>query len=179
MRPSAIKSSRAKDSLWVWKEIWIAFVGDGSAWAIVSMHIATSGQSWQLLLFCPSGQHGMASEIAAISVISAAIRVAAAGVTSGAATSPTITKTVSKRPMSRRRFMAHHHTWLGAWEAPSFHIVARWRRDPKAPKAQAVNLRTSISACRFSADKLHEGLPTGRPEQDYVVFLWSSALHAW
>lgn len=129
MRPSAIKSSRAKDSLRVWKEIWIALVGDGSAWAIVSMHIATSGQSWQLLLFWPSGQHGMSPDIAVISA--AAGGFAAAGVTSGAATSPTITKTASKRPMSRRRFMAYHHTGLGAWEAPLLHIVARWRREPE------------------------------------------------
>jgi hypothetical protein len=28
--------------------------GDGSTWAIVNMHIATSGQSGQLLFFCPS-----------------------------------------------------------------------------------------------------------------------------
>ena len=118
MRPSAIKSSRAKDSLRIWKETWIPFVRDGSAWAMFSMHIATSGQSRQLLLFWPSGQHGMSPDIAVISVISAAAgRFAAAGVTSGAATSPTITKTASKRPMSRRRSMAHHHTGLGAWEA--------------------------------------------------------------
>jgi hypothetical protein len=50
MRPSAIKSTRENDSLRVWKVTWIAFVGNGSAGAIVIMHIATSGQSGQLLL---------------------------------------------------------------------------------------------------------------------------------
>jgi hypothetical protein len=45
MRPSAVKSTRAKESLRVWKETWIPFVGDGPTWAIVNMHIATSGQS--------------------------------------------------------------------------------------------------------------------------------------
>ena len=106
MRPSANKSTRAKNSLWVWKETRIPFVGDGSAGAIVSMHIATSGQSWQLLFFCPSGQHCMSPDIAAISLISPkASRLAADDVTSGAATSPAITKTASRRAMSRRRFI--------------------------------------------------------------------------
>src|SRR5438067_1986843 len=58
MRPSAIKSTRAKESLRVWKKTWIPFGGDGSTCAIVR-HIPTSGQSWQLLFFFPSGQHGM------------------------------------------------------------------------------------------------------------------------
>ena len=70
MRPSAIKSTSAKDSVRVRKETWIALVGDELARAIVSMHIATSGQSWQLLFFCPSGQHDMSPDIAAISLIS-------------------------------------------------------------------------------------------------------------
>src|SRR5712664_1449936 len=35
MRPSAIKSTSAKDSLRVWKETWIALVGDELARAIV------------------------------------------------------------------------------------------------------------------------------------------------
>ena len=92
----------------------------GSTWAIVNMHIATSGQSGQLLLFCPSGQHGMSPDMADISLISpTGSGLAAAGVTSGAATSPTITKTASRRPMSRRRFMAHHHTGGGTWEGSS------------------------------------------------------------
>src|ERR1700704_5167788 len=70
LRPSAIRSTRAKDSLRLWKVTWITLAEDGSACAIVSMHIATSGQSGQLLLFCSSGQHGMSPDIAAISVIS-------------------------------------------------------------------------------------------------------------
>jgi hypothetical protein len=73
--------------------------------------LSLSGQSWQLLLFCPSGQHCMSSDIAAILLISpTGIRFATTGDTSGATTSPTITKTASKRPMSRRRFMTYHHT---------------------------------------------------------------------
>src|SRR5882762_316855 len=84
------------------------------------MHIATSGQSGQLLFFCPSGQHGMSPDMADISLISpTGSGFAAAGVTSGAATSPTITKTASRRPMSRRRFMVHHHTRRGTWEGGS------------------------------------------------------------
>src|SRR5882672_10577718 len=101
MRPSAIKLTSAKDSVRVRKETWIALVGDGLARAIVSMHIASSGQSWQLLFFCPSGQHGMSPDIAAIPLISpTGRRFAATGDPSGAATKPTITRTASKRPMS-------------------------------------------------------------------------------
>src|SRR6267378_460771 len=100
MRPSAIKSTIAKDSVRVRRETWIALVGDGLARAIVSMHIATSGQSWQLLFFCPSGQHGMSPNKAAVALISpTGRRLAAAAVTSGAATEPTITETAAKRPM--------------------------------------------------------------------------------
>ncbi len=107
MSPSTIKSSRAEIRLRVGKGARIPLVNDGSACAIVSMHIATSGQSGQPLFFCPSGQHGISPDMADISVISATeIRFAAAGVTSGAATSPAITSIASKRPMSRRAFMA-------------------------------------------------------------------------
>src|SRR6266404_7533331 len=31
MRPSAIRSTSAKDGLWVWKEIWMPLAEDGSA----------------------------------------------------------------------------------------------------------------------------------------------------
>src|SRR5258708_39530682 len=126
MRPSAIKSTNAKDSVRVRKETWITPVRDGLARAIASMHIATSGQSWQLLFFCPSGQHGMSPDIAAISLISpTGRRFAAAGVTRGAATKPTITKTASKRPMRRRRFMTYHHTEWGTWEGCFLRMFAR------------------------------------------------------
>src|SRR6266478_3085103 len=90
------------------------------------MQVATSGQSWQFLSFSPSGQHGMSAGIVDISLISpTGGRLAAAGVTSGAATSPTITKTASRRQMSRRKFMAYHHTGRGTWEGRSFHMFAR------------------------------------------------------
>ena len=106
MRPSAIKSTRENDSLRVWKVTGIALVGNGSTGAIVIMHIATSGQSGQFLFFCPSGQQGMSPDMLDISLISATgSRFAAAGVTSGAATSPTMTKTASRRAISRRRFI--------------------------------------------------------------------------
>src|SRR6266850_1131884 len=140
MRPSAIKSTSAKDSVRVRKETWIALVGDELARAIVSMHIATSGQSWQLLFFCPSGQHGMSPDIADISLISpTGSGFAAAGVTSGAATSPTITKTASRRPMSRRRFMTHHHTGQGTWEGRSLHMFA----TPNTIRRKAVEISSS------------------------------------
>jgi hypothetical protein len=90
------------------------------------MHIATSGQSGQLLFFCPSGQHGISPGMADISFISpTGSDFAAAGATSGAATSPTITKTARRRPMSRRRFMSHHHTGPGTCEGPPLHMFAR------------------------------------------------------
>ena len=44
MRPSAIKSTSAKDSLQVWKEIWMPLAEEGSTCAIINMHIA-SGHS--------------------------------------------------------------------------------------------------------------------------------------
>src|SRR5258706_16379691 len=102
---------------------------------MVNMHIATSGQSGQLLFFSPSGQHGMSPDMADISLISpTGSGFAAAGVTSGAATSPTITRTASRRPMSRRRFMTYHHTGQGTWEGRSTSHV----RQPtsKTEKAQ-------------------------------------------
>src|SRR5260370_17719097 len=84
------------------------------------MHIATSGQSGQLLFFCPSGQHGVSPDIADISLISpTGSGFAGAGVTNGAATSPAITKTASRRPMSRRRFIDYHPTGRGTWEGRS------------------------------------------------------------
>jgi hypothetical protein len=126
IRPSAIKSTRENDGLWVWKVTCMAFVGTGSAGAIVIMHVATSGQSGQPLFFCPSGQQGMSPDIADISLVSATgSRFAAAGVTSGATTNPTITKTASRRPMSRRRFMSYHHTGWGTWEGCSLHMFAK------------------------------------------------------
>lgn len=178
MRPSAIESSRAKDSLRIWNEIWIPFVGDGSTWAMFSMHIATRGQSWQSLPFWPPAQHGMSLDIAGISVISTtAKRFAAAGVTSGAKTSPTITKTASKRPMSRRTSMAHHHMRLGTWEASLHHIVARWRRRSKVPEHERLTCAPRHSAGGVSSDELHEGLPPRRSENNNVVLLGCTALH--
>lgn len=154
MRPSAIKSSGGESGRLVWKETSTPSVGDGSACAMVSMHIAISGQSRQLLLFWPSGQQGIASDIAAISVISAtARRFAAAGVTSGAATSPTITKTATRRPMSRRRFITRYPTGPGTWEGPSLHMFAR---GVSLPKKGYRLTEESTSTRYFGTDKLHK-----------------------
>jgi len=54
------------------------------------MHIATSGQSEQSFLFCSSGQQGISADISVIETADSLL--AAAGVASGATTSPTIRK---------------------------------------------------------------------------------------
>jgi hypothetical protein len=144
------------------------------------MHIATSGQSGQFLFFCPSGQHGMSPDIAAMSLISLTdSRFAAAGDTSGATTSPAITKTASKRPMSRRRFMSQHHTAGATWEGRSFHIVARLQHEPeKRRKHKWLTCDTSASADTFRADKVHKRLPATRPEENNVIPLGCTSLHS-
>lgn len=72
-------------------------------------HIATIGQSWQVLLFCVSGQHGMSPDIDIMSLIPLPDSpIAAAGEASGAATSPAIIKIASKRPMRQRTFITYH-----------------------------------------------------------------------
>lgn len=71
------------------------------------MHIARSGQSWQSLLFCVSGQQGMSADIVDMSLIfDAGISFAAAGVASGETTSPMIAKTASNRLMNRQKSIA-------------------------------------------------------------------------
>jgi hypothetical protein len=108
----------------------------GSACAMVSVHIAINGQSWQSLLFCfseqqfmPSaktvGQQGISPDIAGISMAAAAAsRFAAPGVANGAATSPAIAMTASKRPMSRHKFIVYHYIRWRTWEGGLLHMSA-------------------------------------------------------
>jgi hypothetical protein len=122
----------------------------------------------------------MSPDIAAMSLISLTdSRFAAAGDTSGAATSPAITKTASKRPMSRRKFMSQHHTAGATWEGRSFHIVARLQYAPeKRRKHKWLTCDTSALADTFRADKVHKGLPPTRPEENNVIPLGCTSLHS-
>src|SRR5258708_26795426 len=146
---------------------------------MVSMHVATSGQSGQLLFFCPSGQHGMSPDMADISLISLkGSSFAAAGATSGAAASPTITKTASRRPMSRRRFMTHHHTGLEAWQAWSTsHACQDASKTEKPPNLMWLTVTQAASADLFRAQRAHKGLPTTGSEKNNVIGLRLTALH--
>jgi hypothetical protein len=85
----------------------------------------------------------MSPYMAAISLISPTdSRFAAAGVTSGAATSPTIAKTASIRPVSRRRFMTQHHTRLGTLEGASTSIIRQTAiRTRKSAESAMVEVR--------------------------------------
>lgn len=95
MRPSTAMSSGASRSRRALNETWMPPVWGTSAWATVSMHMATKGQSLQPSRDAP-GQQGMSLGITDMALmVAAANRSAAAGVISGAATSPTITKTES------------------------------------------------------------------------------------
>ena len=93
---------------------------DGPACKIFNMQIATSGQSWQSLLFCLSGQHGISaimSDPSAICIILAGNKCpAAAGVTSGAIVRPAVTRRASKSLNDCRTFMARHSHRRGARE---------------------------------------------------------------
>jgi hypothetical protein len=75
------------------------------------MQIAISGQSWQVLLFCLSGQHGMSaamSGMSAICIISAgmACSAATAGAASGAIVKPAVTRMASTSRNNRRTFIS-------------------------------------------------------------------------
>jgi hypothetical protein len=143
------------------------------------MHIATSGQSWQPLFFCPSGQQGMSPDMADMSLISAAAsRFAAAGVTSGAATSPTMTNIASKRPMSRRTFMTYHHIGRGILKAGTTSHVRNEQQKPQdSNQTHRVNSRSRPSSNTLRADKVHKWLPVALPEQHHFVPLRRAALH--
>src|SRR5579883_520152 len=118
----------------------------------------------------------MSPDIAVISVISAAAKsFAAAGVTSGAKTSPTTSETASKRPKSRRISIAHHHMRSGTWEGLSLHMFARGVSWPD----EGYRLTEDGPSTRdFGANKLHERLSARRPKKDHVVFPWRSAFHS-
>ncbi|MBX9821258.1 hypothetical protein [Afipia birgiae] len=67
----------------------------------------------------------MSADIADISLISAADNsFAAAGVTSGEATSPAIAKIASKRLMNREQFIAQHPIGSWTWEGRSHYKSA-------------------------------------------------------
>lgn len=145
----------------------------GSACAIVSMHIASKGQSLQPSDFCSSGQHGMSADVADMSVITAAgTRFAAAGATNGARARPAITKTASIRPMMRRRFMLEpSHGHRSQESAFRSHVRQRarkvriWSKDP----ASRQDLR---------AQKAHEGPLGVRRKEHHFERLRCSALHS-
>ena len=149
MRPSIIKSSRAAKTWRVDKGTAMPFANGGSACAIITVHTAISGQSWHPLLFCCSeqqfmpsamavGQQGISPDMTDIFIAEPA----AAGVASGAATSPAITITASKRPMSRHKFITYHHTRRGTWEGRSLHKFAN--KVSKTLQKQLVNFGTAL-----------------------------------
>ena len=118
-KPSAIMSSSACKRSREGSLIAMAWF-DGPACKIFNMQIATSGQSWQSLLFCLSGQHGISaimSDPSAICIILAGNKCpAAAGVTSGAIVRPAVTRRASKSLNDCRTFMARHSHRRGARE---------------------------------------------------------------
>ncbi len=126
--------------------VWTAWrtgkadVAGGAAWAVVITHIAMTGQSVQVLLFCSSGQHGMSAAIEGMSVIDdmsvipSAIMPAmeagmdaciAAGAATGATASPATMAIASNRAMNRRKIMVSLcHGGRGRWKGRRFTFVA-------------------------------------------------------
>src|SRR6266487_4170591 len=120
----------------------------------------------------------MSSLMAAISLISPTdSRFAAADVISGATTNPTITKTASRRPMSRRRFITQHHTRRETLEG-AFISLVRQPAPEKALKAHMVNWKPSALSDTFRAEKVHKGLSAVRTEEDDVVPPVCPSLHS-
>lgn len=144
----------------------------GSACAIVSMHIASKGQSLQPSDFCSSGQHGMSADMADMSVITAGTRFAAAGATIGARARPAITKTASILPMMRRRFMTEpSHGRRSQGSAFRSHIRQRAR--------MARNWLTDLTSRQdLRAQKAHEGPLGVRRKEHHFERLRCSALHS-
>ena len=147
-RPSESVSSSARSAVRVGNRIGIAAAIEGSACVVFHTHMATSGQSWQSLLFCSSGQQGMSSEIDDMPVISAtAHHFAAAGVSRGAAASPAITSAASKRPMSRRRSITYHHMGHGTLKGGFTSHVRQQAiaKSPKSAKIHRVNFNPTLA----------------------------------
>lgn len=98
----------------------------------------------QSFFFCVSGQHGISSAIDAMSDIPTLDGpIAATGETNGAMTSPAITKTASKRPIRRRKFIAYLAMARGTGEAKVFHMLAtiNVRSPANLPKVGETPLR--------------------------------------
>ena len=68
--------------------------------------MATSGQSWQSLLFCSSGQQGMPAAMDTSIMPSERGCAAAAGDAKGANVKPRVTKTANANLSSRLRFIS-------------------------------------------------------------------------
>src|SRR5882762_9958291 len=86
------------------------------------MQIASSGQSWQSLLFCSLGQQGMSADIDDMPAMwSTADAFAAAGTASGAKANPAMIDIASKRVMSRRNNMPYPDTAKPGLEVVPFH----------------------------------------------------------
>src|SRR4051794_38817871 len=83
-----------------------ATASEGPAWVVFRTHIATSGQSWQSLLFWSSGQQVMSADIDMSLIPSERACAAAAGAAKGAKVKPTVTETANATLSNRRRFMA-------------------------------------------------------------------------
>src|SRR5207248_11379313 len=104
--PSAKTSSRSACAVRTGWRTGRADISGGVAWVVADAHIAITGQSVHVLLFCSSGQHGISAAIDApsalgdilaiddMSVISAAMAACmigaciAAGAATGATASP-------------------------------------------------------------------------------------------
>jgi hypothetical protein len=148
--PSARTSSRTACVVRTACRSGKAAVRDGPACAVLRTHIATNGQSWQFLLFCPSGQHGMSPD-ADMSVMPGICGCAeAVGVANGDNARPTVTKTAKTRLRSRRRSMSHHPTGRVALEARRLHMFAS--RPTASPGRKRIRTPRPPSAAPGSGD---------------------------
>ncbi len=137
--PSAKTSSRSACAVRTAWRTGKADVAGGAAWAVVNTHIAITGQSVQVLLFCSSGQHGMSAAIddtsatddmsvvpaAIMSVMACLDACMAAGAATGATANPTTMAIASNRVMNRRKSHAvFWHGGRGMWKGPHFTFAA-------------------------------------------------------
>jgi hypothetical protein len=128
---SAIISSSARNRSRVGSLIAMAWV-DGPACKIFNMQIATSGQSWQSLLFCLSGQHGISAIMSAPSAICIILAgnecPATTGMTSGAIVRPAVTRRASKSLNDCGTVMVRHsHTRRALGRSPALTNLAAGR----------------------------------------------------
>jgi hypothetical protein len=116
---------------------------------MLSVHIARSGQSWQSLLFCVSGQHGMSADIDISLISSAGSDFAAAD----EARSPAIAKMANKQPMDRKTRITQHHIGSGTLEARTFHKSANQGVSIKDFISRMVNQRSHRAVSTRAAQK--------------------------